>query len=47
VYVEKVESDGIIISYTLTDGGLGMTKIDLDDLSGELQQRYGFKPASQ
>jgi len=47
VHVEKVEPDGIIISYTLEGGGMGMTKIYLDDLSDELRQRYGFNPAKQ
>ena len=43
VYVEKVESDGIIVSYTPALGGMGMTKIYFDDLSGELRQRYEKK----
>jgi hypothetical protein len=45
VYVEKVEPDGIIISYTPTRGGVGMTKVYFDDLSAELRQRYGKKTA--
>jgi hypothetical protein len=45
VYVEKVESDGIIVSYTPTRGGMGMTKIYFDDLSAELRQRYQKKTA--
>jgi hypothetical protein len=43
VYVEKVESDGIIISYTPPRGGMGMTKVLFDDLSPELRQKYGKK----
>jgi len=43
VYVEKVESDGIIVSYTPALGGMGMTKIYFDDLSDELRQRYEKK----
>jgi hypothetical protein len=45
VYVEKVESDGIIVSYTPTRGGVGMTKLYFDDLSAELRQRYQKKTA--
>jgi hypothetical protein len=45
VYVEKVESDGIIVSYTPAHGGMGMTKITFDDLSAELRQRYEKKKA--
>jgi hypothetical protein len=45
VYVEKVEPDGIIISYTPTRGGVGMTKVYFDDLSAESRQRYGKKTA--
>jgi len=47
VYVEKVEPDGIIVSYTLAGGGMGMTKIYLYELSDELRQRYGFNPANR
>jgi hypothetical protein len=43
VYVEKVEPDGIIVSYTPALGGMGMTKIYFDDLSDELRQRYEKK----
>jgi hypothetical protein len=43
VYVEKVERDGIIVSYTPTRGGMGMTKIYFDDLSTELRARYEKK----
>jgi hypothetical protein len=43
VHVEKVESDGIIISYTPARGGMGMTKVLFNDLSAELQQRYEKK----
>jgi hypothetical protein len=45
VYVEKVEPDGIIVSYTPARGGMGMTKIYFDDLSAELRQRYEKKKA--
>ncbi len=38
--VEKVEPDGIIISYTLAGSGLAMTKVYFIELSAELRQRY-------
>ena len=40
VQVEKVESDGMIISYTPTRGGIAMTKVYFDDLSDDLRKRY-------
>jgi hypothetical protein len=46
VYVEKVESDGIIISYTPARGGMGMTKVLFGDLPTEWRQRYEKKTAS-
>jgi hypothetical protein len=45
VYVEKVEPDGIIVSYTPARGGIGMTKVLFDDLPNELRQRYEKKKA--
>ncbi|MFZ0826480.1 MAG: hypothetical protein WAO02_03565 [Verrucomicrobiia bacterium] len=41
-HVEKVEPDGITISYTPTHGGIAITKINFDELSDELRQKYGF-----
>jgi len=43
VYVEKVEPDGIIISYTPARGGMGMTKVNFNDLSAEWRQQYEKK----
>jgi len=40
--VEKVEPDGIIISYTLR-GGSAMSKVYFNELSAELRQRYEKK----
>ena len=40
VFVEKVEPDGIIISYTPALGGMGMTKVTFDDLPANLRQQY-------
>ena len=43
VEVERVMPDGIIISYTPVNGGLGMTKVYFKDLPAELRQRYEKK----
>lgn len=43
-YVEKVVSDGIIISYTLDNGGMAMTKLLFYELPNDLRQRYEPKP---
>jgi len=42
-HVEKVEPDGIIISYTLAGTGWAMTKLYFSELSAELRQRYENK----
>ncbi len=39
--VERVMSDGIIISYTPAGGGWAMTKVNFTDLSPQQQQLYG------
>ncbi len=39
-HVEKVEPDGIIISYSPRTGGMAMTKIYFEELPKELRQRY-------
>jgi hypothetical protein len=38
--VEKVDRDGIIISYSTAGGGLGMSKVDFKDLPYEFRQQY-------
>jgi hypothetical protein len=42
-YVEKVVSDGIIISYSLDNGGMAMTKLFFYELPNDLRQRYKLK----
>ncbi len=42
--VEKVEPDGIIVSFTPAGGGLAITRISFDELSDELRKQYGFDP---
>jgi hypothetical protein len=44
VYVEKVVSDGIIISYAPRNGAMAMTKIFFYELPKVLRQRYEPKP---
>ncbi len=41
--VEKVEPDGIIISYWTAAGGLAMSKVYFEDLPHELRQQYQKK----
>jgi S1-C subfamily serine protease len=44
--VQKVESDGIVINYTPTVGGMGIAKIDFENLPENLRERYtAFAPA--
>jgi len=45
VKVEKVDPDGIVVSYTPAQGGMAMTKIYFDVLSDELRQKYQKKQA--
>ena len=42
--VEKVEPNGITVSYTPAGGGIGAVKINFDELSDEWRQQYGFDP---
>jgi len=41
--VEKVEPDGIIISYTFPSGGVAMSRISFNDLPAALRQQYENK----
>lgn len=43
-HVEKVDPDGITISYAPPHGGIAITKINFDELSDELQAKYGYDP---
>jgi hypothetical protein len=43
-HVEKVEPDGITISYAPAHGGIAIAKLNFDELSDELRQKYGFDP---
>jgi len=43
-HVEKVDPDGIVISYTPPQGGMAMTKVYFDVLSQDIRQKYGYNP---
>ncbi|HTY86565.1 MAG TPA: hypothetical protein VMB80_03795 [Candidatus Acidoferrum sp.] len=40
VQVEKLEPDGVIISYTPAQGGMAMTKVYFSELSDEARQKF-------
>jgi len=40
--IERIDPGGLTISYLMTGGGLGVTKITFDQLPPELQQEYGY-----
>jgi hypothetical protein len=40
--IQKVTPDGLNIEYTPPSGGLGLAKVQFEDLSEELQKQYGF-----
>ena len=39
-HVEKVEGDGLVISYTPAGGGLVITKLSFSDLPAQVRQQY-------
>jgi S1-C subfamily serine protease len=42
VAIQKVDPDGLTISYSMAGGGMGMAKLKFGDLPDELQQKYGY-----
>jgi S1-C subfamily serine protease len=42
VVVQKALPDGLVIGYTMPDGGIGIAKIKFKDLSDNLQQQFGY-----
>ncbi len=42
VMVQRVDPDGLIISYTPAGGGLGAAKLKFENLPDNLQERYGY-----
>jgi S1-C subfamily serine protease len=46
VVVQKMVPDGLVISYSQADGGLGFAKLKFKDLSDSLQQQFGYNPTN-
>jgi len=46
VVVQKIVPDGLVIAYSQTDGGMGIAKLKFKDLSGNLQQQFGYNPTN-
>jgi S1-C subfamily serine protease len=46
VIVQKVVPDGLVIAYSLTGGGISIAKLHFKDLSGDLQQQFGYSPTN-
>jgi S1-C subfamily serine protease len=40
--IQKVDPDGLTISYSMAGGGMGMAKLKFEDLPDELRQKYGY-----
>jgi S1-C subfamily serine protease len=46
VVVQKIVPDGLVIGYAVAEGGIGMAKLNFKDLSGGLQQQFGYNPTN-
>jgi S1-C subfamily serine protease len=46
VMVQKVAPDGLVIAYSVAEGGIGMAKLNFKDLSDDLQQQFGYNPTN-
>jgi S1-C subfamily serine protease len=46
VVVQKVVPDGLVIAYSLTDGGISIAKLNYKDLPDNLQQQFGYSPTN-
>jgi S1-C subfamily serine protease len=46
VVVQKIVPDGLVISHSQADGGLGFAKLKFKDLSDGLQQQFGYNPTN-
>lgn len=42
VSILKVEPDGLVIEHALQHGGIGLAKVRFENLSTDLQQKYGY-----
>ncbi len=43
-HIEKVDAKGLLISYQLDDGGMGITRVAFADLPDNMQSQYGYDP---
>ena len=43
-HIEKADATGLIISYKLADGGMGITRVSFDVLPEKIQEQYGYDP---
>jgi len=46
VQLQKVEPDGLLISYAPDDGGVGIAKLKFEDLPEDLQRSYNYNPTN-
>lgn len=43
-HIEKADANGLLISYKLEDGGMGITRLSFDVLPEKIQNQYGYDP---
>lgn len=43
-HLDKVQPDGLLVSYTTVDGGLGVKLFYFESLSKSVQKQYGYDP---
>ena len=43
-HIEKADATGLLISYKLSDGGMGITRVSFDVLPENIQNQYGYDP---
>jgi S1-C subfamily serine protease len=46
VIVQKVVPDGLVIAYSVANDGIGIAKLNFEDLSDDLQQQFGYNPTN-
>jgi len=46
VIVQNILPDGLVIRYSVTDGGLGVAKLNFKDLSDDLQRQFRYNPTN-
>ena len=46
VIVQKVVPDGLVIAYSVAEGGIGIAKLNFNKLSDDLQQQFGYDPTN-